>query len=352
MQDFILIFFNSLYALLNAMSMYILFGLLFAGVLKQFVSQDFIRKHLGQNKISTILKSAILGIPMPLCSCSVLPFASALKKDGASKSAIQTFLISTPITGVDSVLATYGACGWIFTIYRLISSIFISLIAGFLTLIFDKDKPKAMFFTQKPQDFSFVKPKATLIQEVAVGPFYQRVYNYAFKTLLKDIAKPFLIGLIIAAFISSFLPNSLPAFLENSHFLSYLAILFISLPIYVCATASIPIGISFVIAGFSPGAAFIFLTAGPASNAVTILLVKQLLGKKSLFIYLSSIFTGSIIFAYLLDAFFEKDVIKTIQGIGEIESSSGFSLLCSIVLLMLCVKVLIPKKHSSCCGSC
>ncbi len=348
MQEFVLTYLNSLYTLLNAMSVYILFGLLVAGILKQIVPADFVRKNLGKNKLSAIFKSALLGIPIPLCSCSVLPFATALKKDGASKSAVQTFLIATPITGVDSIFATYGAFGWIFTIFRLLSSIVISLIAGVLTLVFDGDKNLHVGFSvQKPQDFSLIK-KQTPLHVKEQRAFFKRVYEYAFVTLLKDIAKPFLVGIIVAAFISTFLPNSLPTFLENSLFFSYLVMIALSLPIYVCATASIPIGISLILAGFSPGAAFIFLTAGPASNAVTILMVKKLLGVKSLFIYLISIFTGSIIFAYLFDVLFQNDVVNVVRSLAHNESSSGIELLCSIILLILSFKILLPSKHGSC----
>ncbi len=367
MKEFILTYLDSLYTLLNAMSVYILFGLLVAGILKQIVPADFVRKNLGANRLSAIFKSALLGIPIPLCSCSVLPFATALKKDGASKSAVQTFLISTPITGVDSIFATYGAFGWIFTIFRVVSSIIISLIAGILTLIFDNKDDNKKFSVKKPQNFSLIKQanlsmkteqnktSSCCSDEVSLccenepkEPFLKRVYEYAFVTLLKDIAKPFLIGVFVAAFISTFLPNSLPDFLQNSLLLSYIVMVALSLPLYVCATASIPIGISFILAGFSPGAAFIFLTAGPASNAVTILMVKKLLGTKSLFIYLISIFIGSILFGYLFDILFQNDVINTVKSLAEHESRGGLELLSSIILLILSIKVLLPSKKSSC----
>ncbi len=359
MENFLITFIKSLWELLNAMSVYIVFGLLFAGILKYLIPQDFIKKTLGKDKVSTIFKSALVGIPMPLCSCSVIPFISALKKDGANKSSIQTFLISTPITGADSIIATWGTFGWVFTIYRLISSVIISIIAGLLTLIFDKEEKKQAnpsFF--KPSGFSQAKPNTFMsikkdIPKIQVDnrPFYKKVYDYAFVTLLQDIAKPFLIGIVIAAFISTLLPNSLPSFLENSHILSYLVIIALSLPIYVCATASIPIAISLLIAGFSPGAAFIFLTAGPASNMVTILVVKKILGLKSLIIYLCSIFIGSFIFGYGLDFFFEDNIMNVIKNMSEHESTSGIEILSTIVLLILCFKLIFLKSKDTCCNS-
>ncbi len=357
MENYIITFIESLWNLLNAMSIYIVFGLLFAGILKHLIPQNFISKTLGKDKVSTIFKSALVGIPMPLCSCSVVPFVSALKQDGANKSSIQTFLISTPITGVDSIIATGGTFGWIFTIYRVVSSIIISIIAGLLTLIFDKEEKKqknqaffkpASFSQAKPNTFSPIKKVIPKIQ-IDTRPFYKKVYDYAFVTLLQDIAKPFLIGIVIAAFISTLVPHSLPSFLENSQMLSYFVIIALSLPVYVCATASIPIAISLLIAGFSPGAAFIFLTVGPASNMVTILVVKKLLGLKSLIIYLSSIFIGSLIFGYFLDFFFANDIRYVVEHISENESSSGLDILSTIVLLILSFKVLFVKSKNTCC---
>lgn len=342
MQEYFFTFINSLWEFLNEISVYLIFGLLFAGVLKQIIPENFVKKQLGKNSPISVLKSAILGIPLPLCSCSVLPFATALKKDGASKGAVQTFLISTPITGVDSIFATYGVLGVFFTVYRVISSIFIALIAGFLSVIFDKEKTvKApMFSIQKPKDFHAFNLKQTpLIQK----PFYKRVYDYAFKTLLGDMAKPLLIGIVIATIITTFLPNAFPDFLLNSKILSYLAMLAISLPIYVCATASIPLGVSFLVAGFSPGAVLIFLTAGPASNMATIMIVKKLLGKKSLFIYLSSIIIGSIFFAYFLDFFFQDKIANTFSNIHEHETFNLLHVISAILLLVLSFKVIFDK---------
>lgn len=342
-------FINNLWAFLNDFSVYLLFGLLFAGVIKQFIPENFIKKQLGDKSASTILKSAIFGIPLPLCSCSVLPFASALKKDGASKSSVQTFLIATPITGVDSILATWGTLGGVFTIYRVLSSFVISIIAGFLTLFLKDEKRQTSFqsgfrFTaQKPDDFTLLIKKTPIKL-----PFYKRVYAYAFETLLKDIVKPLLMGMVVAALISTLFLDSLPSFIGDSKFLSYLLMLGISIPLYVCATASIPLGISFILAGFSPGAAFIFLTAGPASNMVTILVVKKLLGLKALGIYITSIVLGSLFFAFIMDFYFQNEIIDFTKQISTTEHIGELKILSTIILLALCFRIL-TKKSKSCC---
>ncbi len=123
---------DNILLLANAMSFYILLGLLIAGVLKQLIPDDFISSHLGKNKTSSVIKATILGIPMPVCSCSVIPLAKSLQKEGANKGAVQSFLISTPITGADSIMATYSFFGWVFTAYRVATSVIIAIIAGLL----------------------------------------------------------------------------------------------------------------------------------------------------------------------------------------------------------------------------
>lgn len=381
MEHYFISFGYSLWHLLNDLSIYIILGLLIAGILKQIIPEDFVKKQLGKEAIVTILKSALLGIPLPLCSCSVLPFASALRKDGASKSATQTFLISTPITGADSILATWGVFGSIFTLYRLISSIIISLIAGCLTLIFDGDKSQSSVTKEHSEHKEHCcSTTSKSVTPMAVNTnnscsthstqskndhccssskvkkresFIIRVYNYAFNTLLEDIAQPLIVGLVIAAFITTFLPNSLPKFLTDSMLLSYFVMLFISLPMYVCATASLPLGVSFLLMGFSPGAVLIFLTAGPASNAVTIMIVKRILGAKSLIIYLASIVIGSLVFAYFMDLFFARSIEHIVSDHFGEEQFNILDIASSILLLGLSFKLIAQKffgkKADSCC---
>jgi len=132
-------FLEALWQLSIAMAPYILFGLVFAGILHELVPDSIVTKHLGSSDVKSVFKSTIFGIPLPVCSCGVIPLATAIKKSGTSKGATLSFLISTPITGVDSIMATYGIFGWIFTLYRAITSMIIAMVAGVLTNIFDKD---------------------------------------------------------------------------------------------------------------------------------------------------------------------------------------------------------------------
>lgn len=351
-MDLVSTFLSNFWHYSNLISFYIIFGLIIAGILKQIIPDTFIQKHIGTNSSKSIFKAAILGIPLPLCSCSVIPFASSLKKSGASKSALQTFLISTPITGVDSIMATYGAFGLFFTIYRVITSVFISILAGFLSMIFIKEDEKRntvnnLWTTQEPQ----IKKPVISLHVKKKEAFFIRIYDYAFNQLFSDIAKSLLIGIILGSLLSTLIPADMTSALSTNVLLSYIFVLLISMPLYVCAITSIPIGITLILTGFSPGAAFVFLTAGPATSLVTIAIVKKILGTNSLIIYLCSVIIGTIIFAYIMDTtlihFF--DSIK--NNINSEEGASLLEAISTIFMYFLFYKYIFSNKtKASCCS--
>lgn len=322
------------------MSPYILFGLVFAGILHELVPESIVTKHLGKENILSVIKSTLFGIPLPVCSCGVIPLATSIKKSGASKGATLSFLISTPITGVDSILATYGMFGWIFTIYRVFTSMIIATIAGILTNFIDKEKAKPAFSAVSPNQssFSMSAPKTTEVKSCCSAQkseekskfSIKKVFVYSFGTLLKDIAKPLFLGLVLGALITIAIPQNLSEVLIDNAWISYLIAIAIAVPMYVCATASLPIAAALMLSGVSPGAAFVFLTAGPATNTVTIGVVKTMLGVKSLYVYLGTIIAGSTIFGFGLDYIFNInsiDAAKLIHiheevGIIEIVSTT------------------------------
>ncbi|NPA50253.1 MAG: SO_0444 family Cu/Zn efflux transporter [Epsilonproteobacteria bacterium] len=306
-KDFIKNFFE----LANLMSIYLLFGLIFAGVLKELLPSNFITKHLGKKGIGSIIKATIFGIPMPVCSCSVIPLAKSLQKQGASAGAVQSFLIATPITGVDSIFATYSFFGWFFTLYRVATSIIIAIIAGILQDIFVKEK---RFFISAPSDFSILSRSCQVEISTSKKFSIKRAFKYAFDTLFSDIAKSLFIGLVVGALFATFLPKELIESLGGSLIALYLITILISLPMYVCATSSLPIGASMLLSGVSLGAVFIFLTAGPATNSVTMSVVKDMYGKRALLIYLSTITLLSIIFGAILDLYLPDFFIEKVVG--------------------------------------
>ncbi len=368
-------FLEALWQLSIAMAPYILFGLIFAGILHELVPDSIVTKHLGKDNVSSVVKSTVFGIPLPVCSCGVIPLATSIKKSGASKGATLSFLISTPITGIDSILATYGIFGWIFTIYRAITSMIIAMVAGILTNIFDKDEiaekvTKPAFSAVTPQTsntFSMNAPK----QEESCGTgtgsccstndsskkfSFISAMTYAFSTLLADIAKPLFWGLLIGALITVSIPDNLSEVLQEYSWLSYIIVITIAIPMYVCATASLPIAAGLMLSGVSAGAAFVFLSAGPATNTVTIGVVKKMLGTKSLAIYLGSITIGSILFGLGLDYIFNISDIDPASLIHMHEEASMIDTLSSVILwafvLWYLIKPYFDKKQDCSGGSC
>ncbi|MDX2502939.1 MAG: SO_0444 family Cu/Zn efflux transporter [Gammaproteobacteria bacterium] len=401
MKELILELLSNFWILLNSIAFFILLGVLIAGVIKLLLPDAFIKKHLGRHNFMANIKAAVLGIPLPLCSCSVIPFVSALKKSGASRSAIQTFLISTPITGVDSILATYGVFGWVFTIYRVVTSVIISLIAGLLSLFLIKEdneqEPSAHYKVPsthyKEPSVNLQKSAATTENRGATVQFkplkhldynvmgkplnirvvkaegrkndpiqiVQKVLSYSFDDIYKDIARSLLLGLILGALIVTFVPEDLAEFISSNGLLNYILVLAVSMPLYVCATSSIPFGLSLLSAGFSPGAAFIFLTAGPATNTVTMSVVLKTMGKISLVIYLSSVIIGSLTFGFLFDSMFSDSLGQMFIINGHEEEAGFIAQVSSVILLYLSLKYTINKKATiikkggcsggSCCES-
>ncbi len=358
-MEIILKFVHSLIELSNAMAPYILFGLIFAGILHELVPQTLVTKHLGKENIFSVIKSTLFGIPLPVCSCGVIPLATSIKKSGASKGATLSFLISTPITGVDSILATYGMFGWIFTIYRIFTSMIIAIVAGIITNIVNKEekeikKPKFSFANNaKPSNIvlnSFgaihknIKFNKTAQKAPANKFSLKKALSYSFVSLLGDIAKPLFWGLILGAAISTMIPQNLSNLLTEHAWISYILAISIAIPMYVCATASLPIAAALMLSGVSPGAAFVFLSAGPATNIVTAGVVKKMLGYRSLFAYLGSIAVGSLLFGLGLDYIFSVKNIDS-ASIINIEDNANFITIVSSIILWGSILYFLTKPY-------
>jgi len=372
--EYITLFINALVDLSNAMAPYILFGLIFAGFLHELVPDTIVKNHLGKDSVCSVIKATIFGIPLPVCSCGVIPLATSIKKSGASSGSTLSFLISTPITGVDSILATYGIFGWAFTIYRVITSMIISIIAGVLANFYTEEKEeklKPAFSTTKPttamqQPQVMKKEESCQSQSSCSSITHEKktfigvsknAFKYAFGTLLSDIASPLLVGLLLGALITVAIPHNLSEILIEYSWLSYIIVIAIAIPMYVCATASLPIAAGLMLAGVSPGAAFVFLSAGPATNTVTIGVVKKMLGTRTLYIYLGTIIIGSVLFGFGLDYVLNGVDVKELVHLHE--KATFLAITSSIVLwifvLYYMLKPYFSKKNKckdgSCCSS-
>lgn len=365
-------FIDNLFLLLDAMSIYIIVGLFIAGILKQLIPDDFVSRNLGKDSTASVVKATIFGIPLPVCSCSVIPLAQGLKKEGASKGAVQSFLISTPITGADSILATFSFFGLVFTVFRLISSVIIAIVVGLIQNYVQKkedikisEKPNPMVFstTQMANNnsFTFTQEKKEEISSCCSSNScssskksfsIKSVFTYAYKTLFEDMVKALTIGLLLGAIFTTFVPKEYSSLLFENQILTYFVILLFAIPLYTCATASLPIAAAFMLQGMSAGAAFIFLTAGPATSAVTMSVVLKMLGRTSLIIYVLTISILSLIFGFLFDFYFQDLEVLNISH--HMEESSTFHRISSIILLALISYYLLKpyfKKKESCCNS-
>ncbi len=226
------------------MAPYLLLGMFVSGLISIFIDNSFVTKHIGQKNIFSIFKSTLFGIPLPLCSCGVIPVAATLRESGASKGSTVSFLVSTPQTGVDSILLTYGMLGPIFAFFRPLAALISGMFSGIVINHFDKD------------DHSPAAPSRSKSDE----PFQKKVFHgfkYGFISLPSDIVVPLFQGLLVAAAIALFIPPDLIAeYFSSNTYLQYLMMLLVSLPVYVCATASIPIALALLIKGITPGAVF------------------------------------------------------------------------------------------------
>lgn len=339
-MDLAIDFANNFLILLDAMAIYILIGLLVAGILKQLVPDDFVLKHLGKGSTSSVLKATLFGIPLPVCSCSVIPLAQGLRKEGASKGAVQSFLISTPITGVDSILATFSFFGLIFTIFRVVSSVIIAILVGLVQNFVEKDNKEDIKDLEVATSSCCSDSSCSTNTEKKKKQFsFKSAFSYAYVTLFIDMAKPLFIGLLLGSLFTTFMPKEYASMLFENQVLTYFVILLFSMPLYVCATASLPIAAALILQGMSGGAAFIFLTAGPATSAITMSVVYKTLGKTSLIVYVSTIAILSFIFAFIYDFSFGN--VDIVNFSNSIEESSLFSQLASLIMLSLMAYYLI-----------
>lgn len=327
--------------LFNEMSPYLLLGFLLAGVLHVYFPKDKVQKYLGRKSFKSVVNSALLGVPLPLCSCGVIPTGVSFHKNGASKGASISFLISTPQTGVDSVLATYSLLGLPFALIRPVVAFITGVVGGQALNLVDDETPNP----KKPQ---------VLTDSLKTDNKFKRMLHYAFVDFLADIAKWLVIGLLIAALITVLIPNGFFEQYLSNPYINMLIVLGASIPMYVCATGSIPIAAALMMKGISPGAAFVFLMAGPATNAGTITVIGQSLGKRALFTYMISIMVGALIAGALINSVMPADwfLLSTMleHGHGSHLIPSWLSYSSSILLTALILNVFfrqIKNKYIS-----
>lgn len=333
-----------IYTLINMlaeMAPYLLLGFLVAGVLYAFVPGKFYRNHLSRPGAWAVIKAALIGVPLPLCSCGVLPTAVSLRRNGASRGASTSFLIATPQTGVDSIAATYSLLGPAFAIIRPVAALATAFIGGMLVNREDKagsqqcdvevdtiDAPSSDNFVDKIKD----------------------ALRYGFVDMIQNIGKWLVIGLVIAAAITVFIPDVFFTFFAQYPLLSMIAVVVVAIPMYVCSTGSIPIALSLMLKGLSPGAAFVLLMAGPAANFASIIIVSKSLGKKTAAIYLGTIVIGAIAIGMCIDYLMPRHwfTMPMVACQANCHLHVGlFSGICSVILIILLINALIRKYRNN-----
>jgi uncharacterized protein len=332
MSDVILNFIKESINLWLEMSPYLLFGMSMAGLLHVFLGKELITEHLGKPGIWSVIKATMLGVPLPVCSCGVIPIAISLEKEGAHKSSILAFLVSTPTTGVDSVFATYSLLGPLFALFRPLAAIISGISLGVADYLVEGKN---------------IKQKESLKHEhpaLHIMFKWKEFIKYSFYEIPQDIGISLIVGIFIGAAIAVFIPQTI---FEKFFFfpVDFLVALLLGIPLYVCSTGSIPVAVSLIQKGFSPGAGLVFLIAGPATNAVTLSFVWAKMGKVSFYLYLFNIIIVSALMGLLFN------FLSASAGIDSKLLSSGGGMLpmsvkiiSGIILLLLVINGIIQQK--------
>ena len=389
MITFLSHFSSNTWQLIAEMASYLLFGFAVAGCLHIVVRPEYVRKLLGKSGLGTVIKACLVGVPMPLCSCSVIPVAASLRKNGASRGATASFLSSTPQTGVDSIFATYALMGGAFTVVRVVVAFISGVVSGVLVDLFAKqtttesdqavtdsatteslkggpsspftmqasslsklaplNAPRFNNFQLAPAD----EPKACCATPTKPKSSLSEAIRYGFATLPADLASALLFGLVLGGLITTLMPDDLLSGVFSSGPLAFLLATLISLPLYICATASIPLAYALISAGLSPGAALILLIVGPATNTATVVAVWKMLGRRATLIYISSLIAVSWIAGAVFNSSISADQMsETIHHQHSIELATWQHL--SGIALVALLAFSILKKHfatkPNCCA--
>lgn len=295
--------------ILEESAIYVLFGLFISGLLKTLIHPGTVAAHFGKGRFGSVFKAAILGIPIPLCSCGVLPAAVSMRKQGANTGATTAFLISTPESGVDSISISYALLDPFLTVIRPVAAFFTALCAGIAENLFvkagnEKEAEPDLSCTIDgcctgigcPEDVH--KKHHSFYEKIQAG------VKYGFTELWNDMALWFFAGVFLASLITTFLPEEIMSAFLGEGIFPLFAMLVLGIPIYICATASTPIAAALIAQGVSPGAALVFLLSGPATNITSLTVLFGVLGKRAGLIYLAAVALFSLGFGWLTEVFY------------------------------------------------
>ncbi|MCI6436829.1 SO_0444 family Cu/Zn efflux transporter [Fibrobacter sp.] len=354
--------------LFSEMAPFLLLGFLLAGILHVWVPNHLYVPKISKPSFNSVLWSALFGVPLPICSCGVIPTSIALRKEGASKGASVSFLISTPATGVDSILATYSLLGGPFAILRPVAAFMTAMLGGLFTNVVTKKEPETgvavVGETHEPhhehehcdcegdhcscsQEGHDEHSKKSFVQKV------RETLEYGFVNMIGDVSKWLIIGLLLGALIAAFVPDDFFLFLHEYPLLCMVVVLVLAMPMYTCATGSIPLALALVEKGITPGAALVLLMAGPATSIASMLVVGKAFGKRTLAAYLTSIALGALFFGFVIDTFFMDSFLASMlpHASAECHGHGALGVFDYICAVLFAVLIIYAKfAHKGCGG--
>lgn len=366
-------FFWQFVTLFSEMAPFLLLGFLLAGILHVWVPNHLYVPKISKPNFKSVLWSALFGVPLPICSCGVIPTSIALRREGASKGASVSFLISTPATGVDSILATYSLLGGPFAVLRPIAAFVTAMLGGMFTNLVTKNEPEtgvAVIGESHEHEHHGHEhcdceegrcscghedpdhhEKASFAQKV------KGTFEYGFVNMIGDVSKWLVIGLLLGALIAAFVPDDFFLFLHEYPLLCMLVVLVLAMPMYTCATGSIPLALALVEKGITPGAALVLLMAGPATSIASMLVVGKAFGKRTLAAYLVSIAFGAMFFGFVVDTFFMDTFLSAMLPHSSAECHGHgalgvFDYACAVLLALLMIYAKFAHKGCGCHGGC
>jgi len=357
-------------------ALWLLLGLLLAAVIKGWIPDSLVKRWLDGKGIMPVIRAALIGAPLPLCSCGVLPTAIGLRRAGASKPATASFLIATPETGVDSISITYALMGPVMAIVRPIAAVISAIFSGLLVLLWELRQHQSLRqstpvtetatstlagssccsqSTPEPPPPGCAAPAATSnapevgccgeAETAAEKTGLLSGLKFAVADILDDIKAWLAFGLVLAAIVATLIePGNLAAY--GSGFGAMLLMLLAGLPLYICATASTPLAAALLMAGMSPGAVLVFMLVGPATNIASIGILSQELGKAAVALYLAGISISAVLLGLLLDSLLGDQAFALTLGNNALHHSDDASLLQWLaggLLLILAIRPLRDK---------
>ncbi|OGB87988.1 hypothetical protein A3H38_02855 [candidate division WOR-1 bacterium RIFCSPLOWO2_02_FULL_46_20] len=272
-------------------------GFFISGLIHEFLPDDFVAKYLAKKNIFSILWATLIGVFLPVCCLGSLPVAVSFYKKGARLGPILAFIVATPATSITALLLTYKLLGAKFTVFIFFAAIILGVIMGLIGNLFSYE-PKAVGKTKSCCVDECSGDVCTCERHHSLFSKIKSVFVYAFWTMPRDIGKEILIGLFLAALITSIAPIGTLIKLYLGGAFGYVFTLVFGLFMYLCSTGSVPLVHAFVKAGMNTGASMLLLLAGPVTSFGTMLVVRKQFGNKILAVYVITISIVALILSY------------------------------------------------------